>query len=145
MLGQIDHVGYLAADLETSLEAMVTKLGLPVAKRFERPRFELVGAYLGEGHPGVEIFTFTDPELTARRLAGRGGLVLDHVAWRVAGIEALCVELRARGVRFCGPDNREELAGPVELDGVLHVWTVPETSCGQSLQLLQPLATAHIV
>ncbi len=83
------------------------------------------------------MFTFTDPGLTARRLAGGPELSLDHVAYAVDDIERVCAELRRRGVRFCGPDNREELPGPVDLGGVLHVWTVPETSCGQSLQLMQ--------
>jgi len=142
MLGRIDHVGYLAADLEASVQAMVAKLGLPVVKRFERPQFELVGVYLGDGHPGIEIFTFSDPALTTRRLAGEPELKLDHVAYEVADIERLCAELRLRGVRFCGPDNREELPGPVDLGGTLHIWTVPETSCGQSLQLMQLPAPA---
>jgi len=141
MLGPIDHVGYLAADLDSSVEAMVGKLGLPVVRRFERPQFELLGVYLGEGHPGVEIFTFSDPDLTARRLAGRGELMLDHVAYTVTDIERVCEVLRSRGVRFCGPDIREELPGPVDLGGVLHIWTVPETSCGQALQLMQLPAT----
>ena len=142
MLGRIDHVGYLAADLEASVDEMVAKLGLPIVKRFERPQFELLGVYLGEGHPGIEIFTFTDPELTARRLGGERGLRLDHVAYVLEDIEGVCAELRTRGVRFCGPDEREELTGPVDLGGVLHIWTVPQTSCGQSLQLMQLPARA---
>ena len=137
MLGRIDHVGYLAADLDAAVDAMVAKLGLPVVKRFERPRFDLVGVYLGEGHPGIEIFTFTDPALRALRLAAKQQLSLDHVAYSVDDIERVCAGLREQGVRFCGPDNREELPGPVDLGGVLHIWTVPETSCGQSLQLMQ--------
>lgn len=137
MLGRIDHVGYLAEDLETAVEAMSGKLSLPIVKRFERPQFELVGVYLGEGHPGIEIFSFTDPELTRLRLGGGDAIKLDHVAYRVDDIEHVCAELRVQGVRFCGPDNRDELPGPVDLGGVLHVWTVPETTCGQSLQLMQ--------
>jgi catechol 2,3-dioxygenase-like lactoylglutathione lyase family enzyme len=136
MLGRIDHVGYLAADLEASVDSMIATLGLPVLKRFERPEFGLVGVYLGEGHPGIELFTFTDPALTERRLGG-GELRLDHVAYQVEDIERVCAELRRRGVRFCGPDNRAELPEPVDLGGVLHIWTVPDTSCGQSLQLMQ--------
>jgi catechol 2,3-dioxygenase-like lactoylglutathione lyase family enzyme len=136
MLGRIDHVGYLAADLEGAVESMGQRLGLPVVKRFERPQFDLVGVYLGAGHAGIEIFTFTDPELLRDRCAG-AELRLDHVAYDVADIETVCAELRTRGVRFCGPDNRDELPGPVDLGGVLHVWTVPQTSCGQSIQLMQ--------
>ena len=136
MIGRIDHVGYLTDDLEGSAASMGQRLGVPIVKRFERPQFELLGIYLGDGHPGIEIFTFTDPELLGARLGG-ARMKLDHVAYEVADIEAVCAELRRRGVRFCGPDNREEMPGPVDLSGTLHVWTVPETSCGQSLQLMQ--------
>ena len=136
MIGKIDHVGYLAADLEGATAAMSRKLGVPIVKRFERPQFELLGIYLGEGHAGIEIFTFTDPDLLQARLGG-SELHLDHVAYEVADIEAVCAGLRSRGVRFCGPDNREELPGPVDLGGTMHVWTVPETTCGQSMQLMQ--------
>jgi catechol 2,3-dioxygenase-like lactoylglutathione lyase family enzyme len=141
MLGRIDHVGYLAADLEEAVGSMIATLGIPVVKRFERPRFDLAGVYLGKGHPGIEIFTFTDPELLSDRL-GHTRFSLDHVAYDVTDIEAVCAELSTRGVRFCGPDNRDEMPGPVDLGGVLHVWTVPETSCGQSMQLMQRLAGA---
>jgi catechol 2,3-dioxygenase-like lactoylglutathione lyase family enzyme len=136
MLGRIDHVGYLADDLESAVHAMEERLAIPVVRRFERPQFELAGVYLGEGHPGIEIFTFTDRQLTAQRLAG-SELKLDHVAYQVEDIASVCAELRRRGVRFCGPDNRAELPEPVDLGGVLHIWTVPETSCGQVLQLMQ--------
>ncbi len=136
MIGRIDHVGYLTGDIEGAAESMGERLGVPIVKRFERPQFDLVGIYLGEGHAGIEIFTFTDPELLERRLAG-AEMKLDHVAYKVADIEAVCAEMRTRGVRFCGPDNRDEMPGPVDLGGTLHVWTVPETSCGQSMQLMQ--------
>jgi catechol 2,3-dioxygenase-like lactoylglutathione lyase family enzyme len=136
MIGRIDHVGYLAGDLEGAAASMGERLAVPIVKRFERPQFDLVGIYLGEGHAGIEIFTFTDPDLLSRRL-GDAPMRLDHVAYEVADIEAVCAELRVRGVRFCGPDNREEMPGPVDLGGTLHVWTVPETSCGQSMQLMQ--------
>jgi catechol 2,3-dioxygenase-like lactoylglutathione lyase family enzyme len=136
MIGRVNHVGYLAADLEGAASAMGDRLGVPIVKRFERPRFDLLGIYLGEGHAGIEIFTFTDPGLLSRRL-GDAELRLDHVAYEVGDIEAVCDELRTRGVRFCGPDNREEIPGPIDLGGTLHVWTVPATSCGQSMQLMQ--------
>lgn len=136
MLGPVDHVGYLARDLEASVAAAQRQLGVPVVRRFERPQFDLQGVYLGAGRGEIEIFSFTDPELTRRRLGGRE-LLLDHVAYEVLDIAALSARMREEGVRFCGPDMREELPEAVDLGGVLHLWTVPESFCGQSIQLMQ--------
>jgi len=142
MLGRLDHVGYLTADLETSVASFQERLGLPLARRIDRPQFALLGAYLGEGLGNVELFTFTEPELLARRLGG-AAIVLDHVAYEVPDIEASALALRHQGVRFAGPDLRSELHEPVDLGGVLHLWTMPETTFGQTIQLLQPIASAQ--
>jgi len=136
MLGAVDHVGYLARELEPTIERFTELFGLQIARRIERPPFSLVGAYLGPGEGNIEVFTFTDPELLERRLAGRS-TVLDHVAYEVADIAAAAASLRRAGVRFAGPDLRSELHEPVDLGGVLHLWTLPETTCGQTMQLLQ--------
>jgi catechol 2,3-dioxygenase-like lactoylglutathione lyase family enzyme len=139
MLGTIDHVGYLARDLEGSIADFQRRLGVEVVRRFERPQFSLLGAYLGSGSGELELFAFSDPEIQAERLAGRD-FVLDHVAYRVPDIAALQARLAAEGVRFSGPDLRDEVRKPFDLGGALHLWTVPETCGGQALQLIQPPA-----
>jgi catechol 2,3-dioxygenase-like lactoylglutathione lyase family enzyme len=136
MLGRLDHVGYLAADLEASVAEFQSVFELPVARHIERPQFALRGVYLGEGEGNLELFTFTEEELLERRL-GDSALVLDHVAYEVADIDASAAMLRRGGVRFAGPDLRSELHEPVDLGGVRHLWTMPETTCGQTIQLLQ--------
>lgn len=138
MLGRIDHVGYLVRDLDASLADVPPRLGLELVRRFERPQFALVGAYLGAEGGNVELFSFTDPDLLERRLGGHE-LLLDHVAHEVADMAAVVATLRDRGVRFTGPDQRGELAQAVDLGGVLHIWTVPESCGGLSLQLMQRL------
>lgn len=136
MLGTLDHVGYLARDLEAGIAEFCDHLGIEQVKRFERPQLELIGAYLGPGNGNIELFSFTDPLLQSERL-GTAEITLDHVAYEVADIAATEARMRAAGVRFCGPDQREEFSQPIELGGVLHLWTVRETTCGQSIQLLQ--------
>ena len=59
------------------------------------------------------------------------------IAYEVTDIDASAAAMRAAGARFCGPDFREEFFEPVELSGVLHLWTIPKTTHGQSIQLLQ--------
>jgi catechol 2,3-dioxygenase-like lactoylglutathione lyase family enzyme len=139
VLGKVHHVGYLTSDLERALERFRARFGVEVARRFARPQFALEGIYLGTEHGDLELFSFTEPELLQRRLGG-GELLLDHVAYEVADLVALETRMRDEGVRFAGPDLREELGAPVDLGGTLHLWTVPETCWGQSLQLLQPLS-----
>lgn len=136
MLGAVDHVGYLARDLDAAVAELAELLGVPIARRFERPEFSVVGVYMGAGDGSVEVFSFTDPELQERRLGG-SSLLLDHVAYAVADIDAVAGAMKAAGVRFSGPDLRGELEEAVDLGGVRHLWTVPETCCGQSIQLMQ--------
>jgi catechol 2,3-dioxygenase-like lactoylglutathione lyase family enzyme len=136
VLGPVDHVGYLAADIEASVAEFTDLLGAPIVRRFERPQYSLQGVYLGAAHGDIEIYNFTDPELNRARL-GDAQLRLDHVAYEVADIEASAAAMRRAGVRFSGPDLREELHEAVDLGGVLHLWTVPESCFGQFLQLMQ--------
>ena len=70
--------------------------------------------FLGEGFGSLELFLFTDPELQASRIEGATQR-LDHVAFEVDDLDALAATLRATGVRFTGPDRREELDEPVVL------------------------------
>lgn len=139
MLGRIDHVGYLVRDLDAAVRDVSRRLSLDVVRRFERPQFELLGAYLGADGGNVELFSFSDPELTERRLGGREDMALDHVAHEVSDLAAVTEALRAQGTRFTGPDQRGELERAVDLGGVLHIWTVPESCGGMSLQLMQRL------
>jgi catechol 2,3-dioxygenase-like lactoylglutathione lyase family enzyme len=136
LLGAVDHVGYLAADLDRAVAEFVELLAVPIVRRFERPEYSLFGVYLGHGSGQIELFSFSDLELVNRRLNGTR-LALDHVAYEVADIDASAAVMRAAGARFCGPDFRKQLFEPVELSGVLHLWTVPETTHGQSIQLTQ--------
>jgi catechol 2,3-dioxygenase-like lactoylglutathione lyase family enzyme len=136
MLGRLDHVGYLAADLEEAVQEFQRMSALPVARHIERPQFALRGVYLGEGEGNIELFTFTEADLLKARL-GDARLLLDHVAYEVPDIAASAALLRAGGARFAGPDARAELHEPVDLGGVWHLWTLPETTFGQTIQLLQ--------
>ncbi|MBA3809465.1 MAG: VOC family protein [Solirubrobacterales bacterium] len=136
MLGKIDHVGYLVADLEAATAEFQAMFGLARARPIERPQFALRGVYLGEGEGNVELFTFTEDELLEKRL-GTHSVVLDHVAYEVADLDASAAILRRSGARFAGPDLRFELHEPVDLGGVRHLWTMPETTFGQTIQLLQ--------
>jgi catechol 2,3-dioxygenase-like lactoylglutathione lyase family enzyme len=136
VLGPVDHVGYITRDLEAGIAVAQELFGLDVVRRFERPPWNLQGAYLGSGDGHVEVFTFGDASVLEGRI-GSEALRLDHVAYLVEDIHTYSAQLRARGVRFGGPDLRGEIDEPVDLGGVLHLWTLPETCGGTCLQLMQ--------
>ncbi len=136
MLGALDHVGYLAAGLDDAVEEFRATFSLPVARTIELPQFSITGVYLGAGTGSVEVFTITDPALLRRRLGGER-ILLDHVAHEVDDIDAVAAAFAKAGVRFSGPDRREEVSEPFDLGGIRHLWTLPESACGQSIQILQ--------
>lgn len=136
MLGPVDHAGYLFRDLSAGVALMQATFDLAVVRAFELPQFSLEGTFLGEGTGSVEVFAFTDPALAASRL-GDAQSVLDHVAYRVPDIAAAAEALSASGVTFSGPDLRGEVTQAIDLGGIRHLWTVPDTTGGLSLQLIQ--------
>lgn len=138
LVGSVHHVGYLARDLDAGVALLRSLTDMEVVLNIARPEFELTGVYLGAPDPAIEVFTFTDAQLLERRLGGASGVVLDHVAYRVDDIDAVAESLRKRGVRFSGPDQRAEVDTPFELPGALHLWTLPESSGGVCLQLVEP-------
>jgi catechol 2,3-dioxygenase-like lactoylglutathione lyase family enzyme len=128
----LDHVGYLVRDLDRGIALVESLFGVPVTSTVDRPQWSLVGAYLGS----VEVFTFTDPELLDGRI-GDADARLDHTAVAVPDIVAAAARMRRAGARFSGPDLRGEVADPFDLGGVLHLWTLPETTGGLCTQLMQ--------
>jgi catechol 2,3-dioxygenase-like lactoylglutathione lyase family enzyme len=139
MFGELDHIGYIVRDVDAAVAAAQEAFDLPIARTSALEQYSILATFLGEGTGTLEIFTFTDPEVLEPRLDGEEGR-LDHVAFRVADLTALAATLGAAGVRFCGPDRREDLSEPVSTGPSLALWTRPETSAGIALQLIQPPA-----
>ena len=137
MFGPLDHVGFLVRDLDEGVAAAQASFGLPIARTSEIPQYSILATFLGEGTGTLEIFTFTDAEILDGRLEGADRR-LDHVAFRVPDLGSLSAQLRAAGVRFCGPDRREELQEPVSTGPSRSLWTQPDTSAGLALQLIEP-------
>jgi catechol 2,3-dioxygenase-like lactoylglutathione lyase family enzyme len=129
----IDHVGYLVRDLEAGTELVTESFAAEVTRKIDRPQWSLFGYYVGS----VEVFTFTDPELLDERLGAHGEGKLDHVAHAIDDIEDEMETLRGLGARFSGPDLRGEVDEPFDLGDALHVWTLPETTQGLGLQLIE--------
>ena len=136
MLGALDHVGYLTDDLDRAVAEFTARFSLPVARTLELPQFSIQAVFLGPGTGCIELFTLTDDRLLEDRLGGQS-ILLDHAAHGVEDIDATVAQLAGNGVRFSGPDRRQVVREPLALGGGRHIWTIPESSCGQSLQIIQ--------
>jgi catechol 2,3-dioxygenase-like lactoylglutathione lyase family enzyme len=139
MFGAFDHIGYIVRDFDAAVAESREVYGLPVARTLELPQYAITAAFLGEGSGTLEIFTIADPELLDPRL-GADERRIDHVAFRVDDLDALAATLRATGARFSGPDRRGEISEPLELGGARHLWTVPQSTAGLAIQLIEPPA-----
>jgi methylmalonyl-CoA/ethylmalonyl-CoA epimerase len=137
MFGTFDHVGYLVRDVDEAVAEAQRVFGLPVARVADLDRFSIRATFLGEGSGTLELFTFTDPQLLEPRLDGADRR-LDHVAFRVTDIDAIAAAMRAAGARFCGPDRREEAFEPIPTGPSRALWSMPQTTMGLAIQLIQP-------
>ena len=132
---RFDHVGVLVHDLEAAkaFARDVLGLGEPAAE-FEAPEHGLAGAFFGLGEGRLELFTL---ETGGDRLTADRQAAVDHVAVKVDDLDATRDELAAKGVEFSGPATPQRISEPVELRGSRHLWTVPETSGGYMLQIIE--------
>jgi catechol 2,3-dioxygenase-like lactoylglutathione lyase family enzyme len=126
-----DHVGYVVADLPGAI-AHFEGLGFTLLGQAELAMFGLEVALLHSGEQKVELLRVLDADADRRR-RGTAGIRLDHVAYRVADLDAAMAAVRDAGAVFTGPDDRPR-DEPIELAGSRHIWaTVGEVR----LQLLQ--------
>lgn len=133
---RFDHVGVLVEDLEQAKAFARDVLGLGDPEReFEAPEHGLAGAFFSLGQGELEVFTLANAR--DGRLPAGAPARIDHVAVGVDDLDAERARLGEDGVRFTGPALPEEVASPVELRGVRHLWTDPETSGGYRLQLIE--------
>jgi catechol 2,3-dioxygenase-like lactoylglutathione lyase family enzyme len=139
LFGEFDHVGYLVADLDSAVAAAQQAFDAAVVRTLELPQYGISAAFLGEGRGALEIFTLADAELREPRLGGAERRI-DHLAFRVEDLDAQTAALRSGGARFSGPDRRGEVPGPLELGGTRHLWTLPESTAGLAVQLIEVAA-----
>ena len=132
---RFDHIGVLVADLDAgrAFARDVLGLGEPVAE-FRAEEFGLSGAFFGLETGRLEVFRFDEP---GDRLPPGEKTRIDHIAVEVDDLDAEVERLSAHGVRFQGPLDPAPVDAPIELRGRRHLWTVPETSGGFMLQLIE--------
>jgi catechol 2,3-dioxygenase-like lactoylglutathione lyase family enzyme len=132
---RIDHVGVLVADLQAAkiFAQVVLGLGEP-ATEFRADEYGLSAAFYPLGSARLELLQFDEP---GERLPAGTQARVDHIAVEVDDLDAEAARLREHGVRFAGPLKPDEVAEPIEMRGRRHLWTVPATSGGFMLQLIE--------
>ena len=132
---RIDHVGVLVADLQAAkaFAQSVLNLGEPTAE-FRADEYGLSAAFYALGSARLELLQFDEP---GERLPAGTQARVDHIAVEVDDLDAEAARLREHGVRFQGPLKPDEVAEPVQMRGRRHLWTVPATSGGFMLQLIE--------
>jgi catechol 2,3-dioxygenase-like lactoylglutathione lyase family enzyme len=134
---RFDHVGVLVADLEAAKAFARDVLGLgEAATEFTAPEHGLAGAFFGMGEGRLELFTLENAAETQRLPAGETSVV-DHVAVKVADLDAEQERLSSHGVTFTGPATEDPIEAPIDLRGSRHLWTAPESSGGFRMQLIE--------
>jgi catechol 2,3-dioxygenase-like lactoylglutathione lyase family enzyme len=138
MFGDFDHFGWIVRDLDDATRWAQDALGLALVRTASLPQYGVEARFLGPGSGTLEIFTLADADALAARLDGAPRRI-DHVAFRVSGIDGLIASLAARGARFCTPDRATELSEPLEVGTMRQIWSVPESTGGLAFQLNEPI------
>jgi len=95
MFGTVYHVGYLTDDAEKATEYCARMFAGEATARVRGADGGQI-VYFRAGETELELIQPADPA----RLAGRTGLILDHIGYFVDDIEQSIAGLKARGMRF---------------------------------------------
>jgi len=106
-------------------------LGLPCEGRETVDEQKVTTAFLPVGESEVELLESTAPDGPVARFIEKKGQGFQHVAFRVADIEAVLAELKEKGVRLIDETPRKG-AGGAKI-AFLH----PKDTCGVLVEICQ--------
>jgi methylmalonyl-CoA/ethylmalonyl-CoA epimerase len=130
-LKRIDHIGVIVDDLERVSGFLRDVLGLQLSRTLEDPERRVRANFFRCGDVDIELVELGDPAAREQRL-GQNTARVEHIAIEVDDIAATAGQLGERGVRM----NTD---APVRGGPTLSYWSLPQTSGGIMLQLLQRL------
>jgi methylmalonyl-CoA/ethylmalonyl-CoA epimerase len=132
-LKRIDHIGVVVDDLERVSGFLRDVLGLQLSRTLDDPERRVRANFFRCGDVDIELVELGDPAAREQRL-GQSTARVEHIAIEVDDIAATAGQLGERGVRM----NTDE---PVRGAPTLSYWSLPQTSGGIMLQLLQRIQT----
>jgi methylmalonyl-CoA/ethylmalonyl-CoA epimerase len=118
------HTGYLTDDLDRAIAFYEKTFGGRVLSRVPHVRGEV--AFVRAGGFEVELIAPVDKA----RLAGRTGLVLDHVGYFVPDLDRAMAELKKKGAKFAGEPS-------LSSGGYRMVFLDAESSLGTRIHLTE--------
>ncbi len=108
---KIDHIGVAVENLEETLALYTDILGLELHGTETVEEQKVKTAFLPVGDTEVELLASTDPEGPIGKFIAAKGQGVQHVAFRVADIDAALAELKAKGVRLIDEKPRYGAGG----------------------------------
>lgn len=108
---KLDHVGIAVEKIDGALPVWEGILGLPVAGTEEVAEQKVRTAFLPLGDSEIELLESTDPEGPIGKFIAAKGQGVQHLAFRVADIDAALAELKEKGVRLIDEKPRYGAGG----------------------------------
>jgi len=128
LFSAIDHVGVAVADLDEAVAYYARAFGMTKVHEEVNEEQGVREAMLAVGDSGscVQLLAPLRPDSAIAKFLDRHGPGLQQVAYRVDDVDAVCAELRARGVRLLyeeprrgTADSRINFIHPKDAGGVL--------------------------
>ncbi|MDA8426207.1 MAG: methylmalonyl-CoA epimerase [Treponema sp.] len=108
---KIDHVGVAVENLEETLAIYTGILGLELHGTEVVEDQRVKTAFLPVGEAEIELLASTDPEGPIGKFVAAKGQGVQHLAFRVADLDAALAELKAKGVRLIDEKPRYGAGG----------------------------------
>jgi methylmalonyl-CoA/ethylmalonyl-CoA epimerase len=125
---RIDHVGVAVADLDEAIAWYASTFGMRCVhvETNEDQGVREAMLSVGEGASQVQLLAPLSPDSAIAKFLDHHGPGLQQVAYTVDDVDAVCAELRARGLRLLYDEPRRGTAGsrvnfvhPKDAGGVL--------------------------
>lgn len=133
----IDHVGYAVPDIDAAITFHTDVLGFRVLHREDNVEQGVTEVMLGTGSQlpesaQVQLLAPLNEDSTIAKFIDKKGPGIQQVCYRVSDIDAVCADLRAKGVRLLYPEPKTGTAGarinfvhPKDCGGILLEMTQP--------------------
>lgn len=127
----IDHIGIAVESIDSAESFWTDVLGLHVEGLETVAEQRVTTAFLPVGESEVELLASTTPDGPVARFIEKRGPGFQHVAFRVADIEAALAELKKKGIRLIDERPRKG-AGGAKI-----AFLNPKDTCGVLVEICQ--------
>lgn len=127
----IDHVAVVINDMEQSLTFWRDALGMELSRLSDVPAEASQVAFLPVGESQLELVLPTTPDSGIAKYLEKRGPGMHHLCLEVDDIDAMLVDLKAKGIRLINEEAR------LSADGKRYAFVHPESTGGVLVELYQ--------